>query len=63
MTTEPIISCISCGEPPHGAVPCWTSAYNRADAASKAGEDAEASRLRMVSIRAHAKLEREKANP
>lgn len=61
MTPEPSITCVSCGESPHGAIPCWTSAYNRADVASKAGDDPEASRLRLVSIRHHSILERERA--
>lgn len=54
------ITCKTCGEPFHGQVPCWTSAYNRADTESRAGNDAEATRLRAVSTREHMKLEREK---
>lgn len=58
-TVEPAVSCAECAEPLHGQAPCWAHAYNRADVASKAGDDAEATRLRIVSIRAHARFHAE----
>ena len=59
---EPVVTCATCSEPPHGAVACWAHAYNRADTASAAGNDAEATRLRLVCIREYANAARAQGN-